>query len=260
MCFAHANGFPAACYRMLLEPLSEHFRLGAPERFGHDPDYPVDNNWHGLTKELLAWLRHWADDQPVIGIGHSLGGILCYMAALREPRCFSRLILLDPPLMTGLDSLGLKLAKRLGSIDRITPAGMTRTRRRRWPDAASARDFFAGKTLFQNFHPQALDDYVQHGLRPTDGGLELVFDPLVEAAIFRTHADHLGLSRWRQRVPTIILYGSDSQLLNPNRIGRLRRRGFDCRPTPGGHLFPMEQPATTLSTLLGLLGSDMGKA
>lgn len=256
--FAHANGFPADCYRVLLEPLKNQWQVICLDRFGHHPSFPVNHNWQSLVDELLHHLQQTCGDQPVIGVGHSLGGVITYMAAIKAPERFSRLILLDPPLLTGWkDSLGLKTAKRFGFIDRVTPAGITRGRRSHWPDANTAEQYFAGKKLFAGFHSQALKDYVAFGTEPhPQGGIRLRFDPKVELAIFRNLADNLRGSHRKIKVPVTIIRGQSSDLLTAEREKTLRAMGFECLQVPGGHMFPLEHPNETRQCLLQLLSSS----
>ena len=72
--FAHANGFPSATYGKLFNALAPDFCVTHLSQHGHDPRYPVDNNWHNLVDELIYHLRQQAG--PVLGVGHSLGGML----------------------------------------------------------------------------------------------------------------------------------------------------------------------------------------
>jgi len=249
--FAPANGFPGGSYRSLFKPLEASYRIVSLDRLGHHPRYPVGHNWQSLASELLEHLDDRCGQEPVIGVGHSLGGVVTYLAALQAPERFQQLILLDPPLMTGLDSLGLKLAKRLGFIDRVTPAGITRGRRSTWPDKEAARKYFQSKKLFSRFHPQALADYVEAGTEAdANHGVRLRFEPRVEVAIFRNLADHLSGSHKKLQVPVSLIRGMESDLMTVARERKLRRMGFTCYQVPGGHMFPLENPEMTRRTLL----------
>ena len=122
----------------------------------------------------------------MLGVGHSLGGYLTFLAALRRPELFRAIILLDAPILGAFHGSALQLVKRIGLIDRVTPAATTKNRRREWPSLEAALEHFRRKRLFRNFDPDCLWDYVHYGTRPSARGVELVFDPRVEYRIYRT--------------------------------------------------------------------------
>ncbi|WP_346795660.1 alpha/beta hydrolase [Halomonas sp. Bachu 37] len=247
--FAHANGFPGSSYRSLLAPLAEHFDVHPVDRLGHHPDYPVNHNWTNLVDELLAHLPE--TDEPLLGVGHSLGGTLMAMAADKQPQRFHGVIMLDPPLMLGPDAWAMKAAKRFGFIDRVTPAGKTQGRRTLWPSREAMATYLGRRGLFRRFTPEALHDYIEAGTRVLeDGRAELTFDPQVEVEIFRHLPDHLSRLPQRVNVPLHVVAGSESHLLTPSRIQRLRRRGLEISMVPGTHMFPMEQPQETRAAIL----------
>ncbi len=260
LAFAHANGFTGACYNSLLAPLAESFDLLPVDRLAHDPAYPVGRNLIALRDEWLACLDTalgpvgTPDSRKVIGVGHSLGGVVNYMAALKQPARFHCVILLDPPLMLGRDAIGLKIAKRFGFIDRVTPAGRTRGRRARWDSPQAMHDYLRRRSLFANFTPRALADYIEHAThRHGDGSLSLSFDTRHEVEIFRHLSDHLTGSVARLKVPVKILAGEQSDLLTPPRIARLQRAGLEVATVPGGHMYPFEHPDLTREALLATL-------
>lgn len=254
--FAHANGFPGSSYRSFLAPLAERFDLHPLDRIGHHPDFPVGHNWLALRDELLHTLESF--DAPVIGVGHSMGGVLMAMAAEASPERFRCVVMLDPPLMLGLDAWAMKAAKRFGFVDRVTPAGQSQGRRAVWPDREAMRHSLRRRRLFRRFTPEALQDYVAGGTRLLDDGQAvLLYDPQVEVEIFRHLPDHLSDLPRRLRVPFALLAGEDSDLLTPRRRRRLRRHGVPVTLVPGTHMFPMEHPDEArrilLETLDGLL-------
>jgi len=132
--FAHANGFPSATYGKLFSALEPDYRVRHLEQHGHDPRFPVDDNWNNLVDELILHVEQGSE--PVWGVGHSLGGVLHYHAALRRPELYRGVVMLDSPLLTGVDRLVIRAAKRFGFIDRITPAGRTVGRREAFGDVA----------------------------------------------------------------------------------------------------------------------------
>nr|WP_297458222.1 alpha/beta hydrolase [uncultured Halomonas sp.] len=252
--FAHANGFPGASYRSFLAPLAGRFELHPLDRLAHHPDYPVSDNWPALRDELIATLRGFG--APIIGVGHSMGGVLMLMAAEALPEAFRCLVMLDPPLMVGRDALSLRLAKRLGLADRVTPAGRSLGRRQVWPDREAMAHYLRRRALFARFTDDALRDYIEGATRlRDDGSAELIYDPAIEVAVFRHLPDHLhGLPR-RLTMPSALIAGAESTLLTPSRRRRLARHGVRIEQTPGGHMFPMEHPDEARAALLGTLDS-----
>lgn len=256
--FAHANGFPGASYRSFLAPLGERFALHPLDRLGHHADFPVGHNWLALRDELLSSLAGL--EAPVVGVGHSMGGVLMAMAAEAAPERFRCVVMLDPPLMLGLDAWGMKAAKRLRMADRVTPAGKSLGRRTTWPDRQAMRHYLRRRGLFRRFTDQALEDYVEGGTRLLDDGQAvLVYDPNVEVEIFRHLPDHLGDLPRRLRVPHAVLAGEDSDLLTPARCRRIRRHGIPLSVVPGTHMFPMEHPDEARHGLLAVLDELLGE-
>jgi pimeloyl-ACP methyl ester carboxylesterase len=246
--FAHANGFPGLSYKSLLAPLADTFDVHPLERLGHHPDYPVNHNWENLVDELLASLP--ASGEPVVGAGHSLGGLLMAMAARKRPERFYGVIMLDPPMLLGVDALAMKAAKRLGFMDRITPAGKTLKRRRVWPSREAMANSLRRRGLFRGFTAEALNDYVQAGSRLLDDGrVTLAFEPEVEVEIFRHLPDDMTRLPQTLGVPSVLVAGDASDLMTASRVRRLKRRGMHVLSVPGSHMFPMEYPEPTRNAI-----------
>lgn len=248
--FVHANGFPGQSYRNVWAPLAEYFELQIVDRLGHHPDYPIESNWSRSVDEYLAQLP--TDRGPIVALGHSFGGVIVYMAALKAPERFAAVVMLDPPWMRGPDRWSLKLGKRLGLIDRMTPAGKTRGRRAHWPSRDQASETLRRKGLFRRFTDTSFNDYMTAGLEASpQGGVKLRFDPEVEVNIFRNLPDHLG-RRANPSVPAGLIYGQQSDLLNPKRLARLKSLNIAFDSVPGGHMFPFEHPTLACQCVLDM--------
>ncbi|HEX5840911.1 MAG TPA: alpha/beta hydrolase [Pseudomonas sp.] len=246
--FAHANGFPSATYGKLFAALGPDYQVQHLEQHGHDPRFPVNDNWSNLVDELLHHLEQ--SPQPVWGVGHSLGGVLHYHAALKRPELYRGVVMLDSPVLTLADQLVIRAAKRFGFIDRITPAGRTLGRREEFRDLSEARGYFAAKSLFRRFDPECLEAYVQHGLQPAGGNLRLRFDPATEISIYRS-VPHTSPGRPQQlKVPLAMVRGRHSRVVLPHHTHLVRRvpRG-EYLTLPGGHMFPLERPQDTAELL-----------
>jgi pimeloyl-ACP methyl ester carboxylesterase len=262
--FCHANGYPAGTYRVLLDAWrAAGWVVLAPPRFGHDPRYPVSNNWPHLRDELLDFIRAYAAGRPVHLVGHSLGGFLGLMAACHEPDKVSALVLLDSPVIGGWRAHSVQVMKATGLFGRVSPSRVSRTRRNRWPSTDAAHAHFAAKAVFARWDPRVLADYLAAGTEPdpeadVPGGVRLVFRRDVETRIYDTLPHHLDrlLHRHPPACPVAFVGGTQSAevrqagLASTRRLARGRLRWLD-----GTHLFPMEHPDATAAAVLDELAA-----
>lgn len=160
--FVHANSYPSATYRQFFAHLADHYTVQALPLHAHDPHYPVRNGWHCLMQELLDTLvsRY---QQPVILVGHSMGGMLCLMVAKARPDLVRCVVLLDSPVIAGWRAVLLQAAKAVGLDRRFGPARFSEKRRNSFPDVETAHAHYASKRLFRAWHAGVLDDYLKEG-------------------------------------------------------------------------------------------------
>lgn len=238
--FSHANGFPAPCYRAMLADLETDHRIGHIDRIGHDERFPVTEGWPHLVDELIAAIQS-RYDEPVVGVGHSLGGYLSALAAAQRPDLFRAVVLLDAPIIPPFQGSAMAIIKRLGLIDRITPAGAMRYRRREWPSREDVEAHFKRRPMFHTFDPQCLHDYAQLGTVASEHGVALWFDADIEYRIYRTIPHNMAAGLKQLRVPGGFIGGRDSPLLRRTGLAYTRRL-FRLALLAGGHLFPFEVP------------------
>lgn len=238
--FSHANGFPAACYRKMFSFLERDYTIGWINTLGHDPRFPVTDSWPYLVAELIDHLeRHYRE--PVLGVGHSMGGYVTALAALERPELFRAVVLLDSPVLGPWKGTVFGMAKRFGLADRVTPAGAARDRRSEWASPEEAFAHFRHRKAFRNFDPDCLRDYVTLGTAASAHGVRLAFDPAIEARIYRTLPHALVRELPRLSVPAGFICGRES--VEAREIGlAVTRRHFRVVRVPGGHLFPFERP------------------
>lgn len=249
--FSHANGFPAASYAAMLGLLWRDYRIGAIEAIGTDPRYPVSEGWTRLVDQLIDTLERDYGGVPVFGVGHSLGAYLSFLAAAKRPDLFRAIVMLDAPVIGPVKGRLLGATKRIGIVDRVTPAGATRDRRAEWESREEAKAHFRTRKLFRRFTEECLDDYVRHGLVEVNGRLKLKIDPAVEYQIYRTVPHDMHRYLRGLEVPAGIAGGTHSDVLR--RVGMSQMRRFRKRRVPGGHLFPFEHPREAASAVAGLL-------
>lgn len=252
--FSHGNSFPASTYRVIFDSLRQRgFEVDAVEKFGHDPQYPVTNNWPHLVEQLADFARSkQSHDQPAFLVGHSLGGILSLMCAARHPELARGVVLIDSPVIGGWRATTLGLAKRTPLIGSLSPGRISQKRRNHWPSLQAALDNFQHKKSFARWDPQVLRDYIEHGTCDDNGQRVLCFDREVETAIYNSLPHKLDslLKRHPLKCPAAFIGGTHS--------AEMRQAGMELTQhvvkgrvmmLDGSHLFPMEKPLATAAAI-----------
>ncbi len=256
--FSHANGFPAACYRKFFGYLEPDFRISSINCIGHDPAYPVTDGWPHLVAQLIDYLAAHAHS-PVVGMGHSLGGYLTFMAAVQRPELFKCIVLLDAPILGYFKGTAFGMLKRLGLADRVTPARATRERRRDWPSMEEMVTHFRRRKTFRHFDAECLRDYATLGTVKQEGGVRLLFDPEIEYQIYRGFPHDLVYYCNRLKAPAGFIGARQSKELR--QVGlRRTRRSFRVKRIEGGHLFPFERPRAAAEAVRQLVAELLGKS
>jgi pimeloyl-ACP methyl ester carboxylesterase len=253
--FSHANSFPASTYKVLFKNLrARGYTVKAVEKFGHDPKYPVSNNWPHVVQQLLDFVKPIVEKtgEPVWLVGHSLGGFLSLMLAARHPELARGVVLVDSPLLGGWRSTALGLAKSTQLVGSLSPGAVSRQRRNQWPDVEAAFAHFRHKKAFAHWDPQVLRDYVTHGTLEHDGKRVLAFDREIETRFYNTLPDNLDrlLARHPLKCPVTFIGGHASAEMKQvgmsmtEKVTKGRTMMLD-----GSHLFPMEKPIATAAAI-----------
>jgi pimeloyl-ACP methyl ester carboxylesterase len=231
----------------MLAPLASQFTVSWIQAIGTDPRHPPTEGWPHLVDQLIESIR-----EPVYGVGHSLGGYLNYLAAVRRPELFRAIVLLDAPIIGAFRGSMLGATKRLGIVDRVTPAGATRDRRSTWPSREEAKAHFRGRALFRHFAEECLEDYLTHGLVQQDRTFRLRIDPAIEYQIYRTIPHDMMRHLRKLRVPAVFIGGAESDVVRRVRLAGMKPK-FTMRKVPGGHLFPFERPREAATSIVQAL-------
>lgn len=254
--FAHANGFPAGTYRVLFDAWrAAGCEVVAPEKFGHDPAYPVRSNWSPTRDELLAFVARTVPGRRVHFVGHSLGGILSLLAACKRPDLAASVVMIDSPLVGGWRAHGVQVFKATGLIRRVSPAKVSYRRRWQWPSADAVHDHFSAKAAFARWDPRVLADYIACGFEPdpASGGVRLAFRREVETRFYNTLPHHIErmMHRHPPRCGVHFIGGTQSAEMRQAGMEATRRlvRGR-ITMIEGTHLFPMERPEETAAAVL----------
>ncbi len=253
--FSHGNSFPASTYSVMLDSLrARGFAVDAIEKFGHDPAYPVTDNWPHLVQQLADFAQRQvaAAGGPVFLVGHSLGGFLSLMCAARHPGLARGVVLLDSPIIGGWRANTLNLVKRTSFMKRVSPGTVSRKRKNSWQDREAVFEHFRSKKAFARWDAQVLHDYIDHGTFDSDDSRTLSFDRDVETAIYDTLPHNLGalLRRYPLRCKAAFIGGRQSREMK--QVGMaMTQQVTHGRITmlDGTHLFPMEKPVATAAAI-----------
>ena len=256
--FSHANGFPSGTYRRLFDVWrSAGWEVLAVPKFGHDPRYPVTNNWPHLRDQLLHCIESQSRS-PVYLVGHSLGGYLSLLAAARRPELALGVVMLDSPLLPRWMARAVQVGKALGVGERFSPGRVSKRRRQHWPNVEAAKHHFATKPAFARWAEGLLDDYLACGLEAGPQGLHLSFSRDIETTIYNTLPHHIVrvLRTHPLRCPAAFVGARDSEelrLVGNSEVKRLVHGRITM--LPGSHLFPFEDPPAAAAAVLHWLAS-----
>jgi pimeloyl-ACP methyl ester carboxylesterase len=241
--FAHANGFPAPSYQQLFNQLPDDFELHALTKFAHSARFPVNANLSNQVAELIDYLTHKVAN-PVYVVGHSFGAVVSFMAACERPDLIKGVIMLDPPIASGLARLAFKLLKHTPLIDKFSPAGKAKVRCQSWPLGTDLVAYFKSRALFKNFQLECIQDYVTAAIDEQEGKLQLNFEAQIEASIYRNVPDNINQYYQSLSVPSLLVTGSHSDVCIQAFLRTFVKKSniehliFEN----GGHMFPLEKP------------------
>ena len=241
--FAHANGFPAGSYQQIFKQFPDDFEVHALTQFAHSERFPVNANLGNQVAELIDYLIHKVG-KPVYVVGHSMGAVVSFMAACERPDLIKGVIMLDPPIASGLARIAFRLLKYSPLIDKFSPAGKAKVRCQSWPMGTDLVAYFRAKALFKYFKLECIQDYVSAAIDEREGKLQLNFDAQIEASIYRNVPHNLNQYYKRLSIPGLLITGRQSDVCIPSFMDTFIKKSkiehvvFE----EGGHMFPLEKP------------------
>ncbi len=248
--FLHANGYPPDCYLPLFAHLQNHFHVfGMKLRpLWAGASSAGLKNWHPFSDDLLKFLTQYTP-KPVVGVGHSIGGIVTLRAVLRSPEKFSAVILLDPVLFVPPFLAGWSFVRAVGLGERFHPLIRTaKNRRRVFDNLDMVFERYRTRGIFRFMSDENLKAYIKGITKPkVDGGFELVYSPEWEAYVYLTGLQDFDI--WRKlpalEVPTLIIRGAetDTFLEKAERLVTKKNPKIQVHTMQKAtHLLPLEHP------------------
>ncbi len=244
---AYANGFLPQTYTRALQPLFDDYHVVSTQNRAMWDTRPPESlkSWRELGDDLLT-LLDTLTDQPVIGIGHSFGGIATLYATIKCPERFSRLILIDPTLLPSRTLWMVRVARWLGWEDRFPLVQGALRRRRTWDSVDAAYQSFRPKPFFARWPDDVLRAYAESISAPDpSGGVRLVYAPEWEAQFYRKIATDVWQLSQQIAQPTLVIRGELTDTFtaaSAEKFQRLNPRARIVTVQGAGHLIPQEQP------------------
>lgn len=246
----HATGFHARCWDGVVAALGADWHIAAPDLRGHGRSYrPASlGNWAATGDDLVPLIDALGGG-PLVGVGHSMGGVCLVRAAAARADRLAALLLIDPVIFAPEF-----YAAHAGEAGGDPADHFVAKRRSHWPSAEEMRARFATRFPYDQWDPAVLAAYCQHGLLPrADGdGFDLACPPQLEASAYLGSAafDPLAVAaqlaypitviRARARVGDAPLDFSTSPTW-PGLAATLRH-GRDAHWADCTHFVPMEAP------------------
>jgi pimeloyl-ACP methyl ester carboxylesterase len=248
--FLHANGYPPDCYMPLFELLKTQYHLFGMKLRPLWDDAKIEDitNWNPFSDDLLRFLTTDGLD-PVIGVGHSIGGIVTLRAALRDPSKFRALILLDPVLFVPSFLVKWNLVRALGLGNKLHPKIKGALKRRRtFDDLEMVFTGYRTREVFKHLSDECLRAYIAGITKPKEGGgFELAYSPEWESHIYLTGLRDFDL--WRElpklQVPTLILRGAETDTFLEEAANLVKEKNPKIlikTLEQSTHLLPLEHP------------------
>ena len=160
--------------------------------------------------------------------------------------------MLDSPIVGGWRAKALSVAKRARLVGSVTPASVSKKRRRECLSQDEVLAHFRGKKAFVRWNEQVLRDYIEHGTHEGDGQRLLSFDRDVETAIYSTLPDNFETLLRTNPLKCPAAYIGGCQSAEMKQVGMaLTGKVTQGRlmMLDGSHLFPMENPIATAAAI-----------
>ena len=249
----HGTGFSALTLAEMARNLPPSWNVYMTDLPGHgrseQPSHRMPD-WQEMASAIYAVIAEQMrikDNGPIIGIGHSLGGVLTLMAAAQHPEYFKRVILLDPPIFNRPVLTIQKVLRKTQLWHHSPIVKSVMNRRSHWQNIEQMKTYLAEKALYRHWQPEVLEDFCHSATTATENGIKLACNPHWEGAIFGSYPRGLWQKIKKVGVKVDIVTASKSYSFIKPSVDKAVRLNSAINVHSFGHrhCFPMEQPQKT---------------
>ena len=246
----HANGFCAGTYSPFVRHLVDELHVMASDLRGHGDSHPPAlkrvRDWHIFADDLKLLIEKRMSP-PIIGLGHSLGGVTTYIAAAKYSSLFSAIILIDPSILPRPTLWWFAALRMIGLAGNRQLAQSARRRRNTFKGKNEAlKRFTSGRGIFKSWSKEFVEAYLECGLLVKDAETAILkCDPELEAQIFESVPRDVWRYAKKITCPVLAIRGEHSDVFTAESAARLRHMisDYEFTTVPGaGHFVPMGKP------------------
>ena len=252
--FAHANGYPPESYPQFIQPfLDKHQVIASKFRpLWENQNHNNIKTWKTFGDDMIRFM----DEQGmknVIGIGHSMGGTISVVAALKRPDLFERLILIDPVIFSRKFLLPTQILP-FSILKKIIPiAKISAKRRNQWSSKEEVYELWRKKKVFKRFSDESLKDLVDAAITSDgNGGMTLAFSREWETQIYMT-APYVFSKMMKLEIPITVVKAEFKSVITKELWKTWQAKQPQTQFIEfnnAGHLVPLESPIELANILL----------
>ena len=262
--FLHGTGFSAMTLAAMASQLPTDWSVWLTDVPGHGNSTQPSTrmpDWQKMAHSVADAIYQQAnvkENGPLIGVGHSMGGVLTLFAAVKYPDLFSEVILLDPVLFQNEMIIAQQLMRFTGAWKRSALVRSVANRTHIWPNLVAMNENIASKPFYKKWHPQVISDYCKYSSTAgLDNTVQLSCKPSWEASIFGSYPRGHWRAIYKVNIPVDILIANNSYFFIPKAVKRAAKlnKNIQWQTFGNNHCFPMEEPIDTAKKLTDVISA-----
>lgn len=252
--FAHANGYPPEGYKQFVQPFLDNYEIIASKyRPLWGEQNPVElKNWSTFANDLIRFMDEKGLTN-VIGMGHSMGGTISSIAAMKRPDLFEQLVLIDPVIFPKKYNLWTNFFPN-SFLKRMIPIAKASSKRRdQWESKQEVFDSWRKKRVFKRFSDSVLTDFIDAAIVPSSKeGVTLAYPKAWETQVYVT-APYIFSDLVKIQIPLTVIKAEHTNVITDGLWDEWQQKQPAANLIEykdAGHLVPMEYPVPLAETIM----------